>query len=269
MVSTKSDTLYLKLGKDEFSDYLDSNINFDGLRIASVNGKQFLLYEPQLDIVKSETGEFSMTIKSKARGKDPEKAQNYAREINYKYELQDSLITFQPWFMLPDKSVWRQQEIEITLKVPENKTIYLSNEMVKILHDIQNTSDMWDGDMGGKYWTMKPEGLELAQRKQLPVVSPKKNQEMNSIYRIGVMAALIFTTLVGSAQSRSYQIYDQYAHREGFTSLAFSKAMIDAVNLNIDEENKKITGDLMEIRILFSNREKNKNCRITLWHHLR
>ena len=174
--AAKSDTLVLKLGKDEYSDYLDSNIDFDGLRIASVDGKQFLLNKPTLDIVKSETNDFSMVIKSKARGRDLDKAQNNAKEINYQYTQQDSQLTFQPWFVLPDKSVWHKQEVDIVLKVPENKTIFLSEEMVKILHDIKNTSDMWDGDMGGKYWTMKPEGLELVQRKQASTEPTKNNK---------------------------------------------------------------------------------------------
>jgi phage shock protein PspC (stress-responsive transcriptional regulator) len=173
-VTTKSDTLYLKLEADEFADYLESSINFDGLRLASVNGKQFLLNEPRLDIVKSETNDFSIIIKSKARGRDLDKAQSNAREITYKFTQQDSVLTFQPWFMLPDKSVWHKQEVDITLKVPENKTVFLSSEMVRIIHDIENTSNMWDGDMCGKYWTMKPEGLELTQWNQVPVVSPKK-----------------------------------------------------------------------------------------------
>ena len=172
-VTTKSDTLYLKLGIDEFNDYLDSNFDFDGLRIASVNGKQFIINEPRLDIEKSETNDFSIVIKSKARGRDLDKAQTNARDINYKFTQQDSLLTFQPWFMLPDKSIWHKQEIDIVLKVPENKTIYLSNEMIKIIHDIKNTSNMWDGDMGGKYWTMKPEGLELTQRKPAPIETSK------------------------------------------------------------------------------------------------
>jgi phage shock protein PspC (stress-responsive transcriptional regulator) len=141
---TKSDTLYLTLGADEFSDYLDSNFDFDGLRIASLNGKQFLLNEPRLEIEKSETNEFSLVVKSKARGRDLDIAQTNARNINYKFTQQDSLLTFQPWFMLPDKSVWHKQEIDLILKVPENKTIYLYKEMVKIIHDIKNTSNMWD-----------------------------------------------------------------------------------------------------------------------------
>ena len=176
-LTTKSDTLYLKMGNDEFSDYLDSNIDIDGLRIASVNGKQFLLNQPRLDIERSETNDFSIVIRSKARGRDLDKAQNNARDINYKFTQQDSLITFQPWFMLPDKSVWHKQEVDITLKVPENKTIFLNNEMVKIIHDIKNTSNMWDGDMIGKYWIMKPEGLELTQRKPAPVETPKKSKK--------------------------------------------------------------------------------------------
>ncbi len=176
-VITKSDTLYLKLGADEFSDYLDSSFDFDGLRIASINGKQFLLNEPRLEIEKSETNEFSVVIKSKARGRDLGVAQTNARNVDYKFAQQDSMIIFQPWFMLPDKSVWHKQEIDIVLKVPEKKTIYLSNEMVKIIHDIKNTSNMWDGDMVGKYWIMTPEGLELTQRKPAPVETPKKQKK--------------------------------------------------------------------------------------------
>ena len=175
-VGTKSDTLYLKMGKDEFSDYLDSNLDFDGLRIASVDGKQFLLNEPRFDIEKSETNEFSIVVRSKSRGRDLDKAQANARDINYKFTQNDSVITFQPWFMLPEKSVWHKQEVDVILKVPENKTIFLDNDMAKIIHDIENTSNMWDGDMVGKYWTMKPEGLELTQKKQASVETPKKQK---------------------------------------------------------------------------------------------
>lgn len=80
---------------------------------------------------------------------------------------------------------------------------------------------------------------------------------MNLFYKLGVLVAIIVTTLTGSAQSKSYRIFDEFSNREGFTYLAFSKSMIDAVDLKLDDENKKITGDLNEIRILILNREKN------------
>jgi len=80
---------------------------------------------------------------------------------------------------------------------------------------------------------------------------------MNLIYRLGLLVALVISTLAGSGQSRSYRIYDEFSNHDGFTYLAFSKSMIDAVDLKLDEENKKITGDLNEIRILVLNREKS------------
>ena len=80
---------------------------------------------------------------------------------------------------------------------------------------------------------------------------------MNLIYRIGVMVALILSAITGSGQSRSYRIFDEFSNHDGFTYMAFSKSMIDAVNLKLDDENKKITGDLNEIRILIFNREKS------------
>jgi len=177
LVNTKSDTLYLKLGTDEFSDFLDSDIDIDGLRLASIDGKQFLLNKPCLDIEKSETNDFSIVIKTKARGHDLDKAQKNARDIEYKFTRQDSLLTFQPWSVLPDKSVWHKQEIEIILKVPENKVIYMDDKMVKIIHDIENTSNMWNGDMVEKYWIMKPEGLELTQKKPMIIETSKKSKK--------------------------------------------------------------------------------------------
>jgi len=83
--------------------------------------------------------------------------------VVYKYDQQDSLIAFHPWFMIPGKS-----------SCPLNKTVYLSDDMVKIIYDVKNTSNTLDDEMVGKYWTMKPEGLELAQRKPVTTQNNKK-----------------------------------------------------------------------------------------------
>ena len=37
--------------------------------------------------------------------------------------------------------------------------MFLGSDMDEIIHDIENVSNTWDGDMVGKYWEMKPEGL--------------------------------------------------------------------------------------------------------------
>ncbi len=176
-ITSKSDTLYLNLGQDEFKDFYDANINFNNMKIASVNGKEFLLGTPRLDIEKTDAQEFSLVIKNRSRGRDLEKAQQFAREIKYKFDRKDSVLTFQPWFMVPENSTWKNQEVHITLKVPENKTVYFNENIVELLHDIENTSNTWEGDMVGKYWTMKPEGLTMAEKAVPQVVTDKKSKK--------------------------------------------------------------------------------------------
>jgi phage shock protein PspC (stress-responsive transcriptional regulator) len=158
-ITTKSDTLYLRLGPDDMSDYLDENVHLGNLRIATMNDKPFLVGNPEVTIQKSESNNWNLVIKSRARGGDPEAAQKNAREILYNIDQKDSLLTFQPWYVVPGNSSWHVQHIQVILKVPQGKTIYLDESMRKIIHDIENTSNTLDDDMVGKYWTMKADGL--------------------------------------------------------------------------------------------------------------
>ena len=56
---------------------------------------------------------------------------------------------------------WRNQDVDITIKIPEGKAIYLGENMIKIIYDIENASNTWDADMVGKTWEMKADGLTL------------------------------------------------------------------------------------------------------------
>lgn len=79
---------------------------------------------------------------------------------------------------------------------------------------------------------------------------------MTLFYRIGILVAMLLSFLSGFGQTKSQKIYDRYANEEGFTYFSFSKSMIDAMNLNLDEEGKKITGDFKEFKIMIYNEEK-------------
>jgi hypothetical protein len=75
-------------------------------------------------------------------------------------------------------------------------------------------------------------------------------------YKIGILVAMLLSFLSGVGQTKSQKIYDRYPREAGFTYFSFSKSMIDAMNLNLDEEGKKITGDFQECRVLIYNAEK-------------
>jgi hypothetical protein len=54
---------------------------------------------------------------------------------------------------------WRSQDLEIIIRVPQNKVIYLSKGMEYLINNIENVSNTWDNDMVGRRWIMKREGL--------------------------------------------------------------------------------------------------------------
>lgn len=154
-------TLYLNAGEDKYKDYAKEDIEIDNMKVAVVDGEDVLLGRVKLDVERSGNDEFAILIKKSSRGKTRENAKETSENIVYRFERKDSTLYFDPYFILGENEKWRGQEVEITVKVPEGKAIYLNDNMVEIINDIENVSNTWDNDMVGKTWLMKPEGLTL------------------------------------------------------------------------------------------------------------
>lgn len=158
---TQCKTLYLEMNDDLYESLIDEHVSLDRMKVAMVNGKENLLGHPRFTIEKSSSGEYLLLIKKQSRGSSTVDAQKNVEEIEYNFVQKDSTLRFDPYYMLKDNAKWRDQEIFLTLKVPEGKSVYLNQKMTSIISDIENTENMWDGDMVGKTWTMTSEGLAL------------------------------------------------------------------------------------------------------------
>ena len=154
-------TLYLEMGNDDYRHSFKSSMDLDRMKVVEQNGEPVLLGRPRLDIEKSNTGDFVLIIRKKSRGGSEEDANAQVREIVYNFSQKDSTLYFDPYYTLKKGKRWLGQEVDLTLKVPEGKCIYLDDKMVKVIYDIENVSNTWDGDMVNKYWEMKPNGLTL------------------------------------------------------------------------------------------------------------
>lgn len=77
---------------------------------------------------------------------------------------------------------------------------------------------------------------------------------MKTITIIFTILFLLASQMV-SAQSKSNKMYDAFANKDGISSFSFSKNMIDAINLDLgeDEDEKTVTGDLTQIRFMSYN----------------
>jgi phage shock protein PspC (stress-responsive transcriptional regulator) len=152
-------TLYLDVAPDKWDNFKEHNWNIDKFDVVLINGKERLVGEPRLNVEKSSTDVFSVIVKKSSRGKSISDAKENIQDVVYNFNLKDSSLVFDPNFLISEDGTWRDQKVNITVKVPEGKTIFLSKNMDKIIFDIDNVSNTWDGDMVGKYWEMKPEGL--------------------------------------------------------------------------------------------------------------
>lgn len=154
-------TLYLRLADDRYAGYPESDWDIDRFKVVTMDGKNLMLGQPRFDIERSSSGDVVLVFRKRSRGKDQNDANNNIQEIIYNYQQKDSVLLFDPWFLTGKDGQWRDQRVDITLKLPVGKSVFLSDEMAKIIYDIENVSNTWDREMVGKYWDMTAEGLTL------------------------------------------------------------------------------------------------------------
>jgi phage shock protein PspC (stress-responsive transcriptional regulator) len=113
----------------------------------------------ELNIVQASGDQIEMYIIKKARGEDRKAATERAKAIDYKFLQKDSLITFDELFMVAANEKFRVQEVQILLKIPRGKVIFLDRNMYPFINDIENTTNTWDGEMVNRRWVMTKDGL--------------------------------------------------------------------------------------------------------------
>lgn len=157
-----SDTLYLEVSAN--GHYYDEDYYTywsDDLMIVAEDDKYKIYGEVDFDIVKNKTNNIEIKTIRKARGYNKKKAGQNAVNINYRWKQKDSLLILDPYFSIPDGEKWRNQDMDIILKIPVGKVVYMHRNMNRIITDIDNMNNMWDYEMPEKKWIMKPDGLTL------------------------------------------------------------------------------------------------------------
>jgi phage shock protein PspC (stress-responsive transcriptional regulator) len=163
IVQPMSDTLYLQLDQsateDEYRFSFDGNRNHDDWTVTS--GEDSIRFDQvRLNVIRSSSNEFELVQIVSAHGPSRRVALDNARNVDYTVNQQDSLLRFSEYYVIPKGTKFRNQKVQLLLKVPEGKSVYLSEELEDIIYDIENVTNTYDGDMIGKTWTMTSRGLE-------------------------------------------------------------------------------------------------------------
>ncbi|MFQ5334563.1 MAG: hypothetical protein ACE5DN_00655, partial [Flavobacteriales bacterium] len=157
--SCTSDTLFLELtqgtcGKAGRNGETGGQLNFDG--------EALYIDGPRMDIISSNTDSFEVSITRSAKGSTKKDAYNRARNISYRTSGNDCHIGFGPCYSIEKDDKWRVQQLDIEVRVPEGKTVFIAKGMEQIIYDIQNATNTRDKDMPGHFWTVKSGVLTCA-----------------------------------------------------------------------------------------------------------
>jgi len=156
----KSSPLILDVGSDKLYDRIyryEDYVEIDEANMILTTVEDDMFYGiPQLEIENSTNDYIELEIFYRARGKSERHASERAERIVYQFNADDSMITFDPFFKLDDHEIWRKQQVDIVLKVPEGYYLQFSDDMYKILNNRHHSAYK----LSGETWQMTETGLE-------------------------------------------------------------------------------------------------------------
>ncbi len=87
-----------------------------------------------LDLIASRDGNFSISKRFRARGRNPREAELNAQDVIYEYEVDGSSIKFDSELTFKPRAKFRFQELDINFYIPKNTPFKIERDMSLILH---------------------------------------------------------------------------------------------------------------------------------------
>jgi len=151
----KKDTLVLKMINNDVLYYQDNlkrsskkhEVAIDGILMMYTN-------DIRLDVKKSNTEYAYFIIQKESYGRNRIKASKNAEKIKYEYTITDNEIVFDAFFLSDLKNIFKDEEIDITVFIPENATIYFDNSVKNFLSDVKNKGSIYDKEMINHHFKM-------------------------------------------------------------------------------------------------------------------
>lgn len=164
IVQPSTDTIHLAVlnpyeGRDDRYNYGNWTIMSTGW---SINAGQdtVRIDQVELDIQKADGDRFELVKITTGRGPNRKEAELNAAGISYELVQDDSVLRLSRDYLIPRDTKFRAQKIQLILKVPVGKSVFLGENIEDVIYDIKNVTNTWDNDMIGHTWTMTNRGLE-------------------------------------------------------------------------------------------------------------
>ena len=152
---SKKDTLVIKMKNNDALYYQDNLKRSSRKYEVAVDGK-LMLYTNDigLDVKKSNTGTAYIIIQKESYGRSRIKASKNSEKIQYNFTIINNEIVLDAFFLSDLKNVFKDEEVDITIFIPEATTIYFNNSVKHFLSNVKNEANIYDKDMVNHYFKM-------------------------------------------------------------------------------------------------------------------
>ena len=158
--------------------------------IITDNGYEFEAFgKPDLTFHLSDDKSCRLVLLAQARGKTEFEAKSRAREIIYNYSFNDTTLILDQHFRLAENEVWRDQELNLKLYLPQGQKISIGRNMSDILSIKNEYSRHY---MEGRDFIMTKNGLELYEK---GLSAAEKSNDIHAINKAGffqIFSGLVF-----------------------------------------------------------------------------
>ena len=225
---TRNDTIRVKMNKN---DLLTSKYNrsYRFKTAYNENDEKVLFSQGVRLIVKTTSDSIAkIRIERFAKGHNIADAMSRAKKIDYSYTVQDNTIALDSYFKLPLNESKKDQEVTITLYLPEGSTLFADQNTFHYHSNESYYDDILDQNMEGQYLKIITNDVEctdcqIKEESNLKLNISDKNNNGLEINEDGIRA---------KSNTNSLQIDDKGI-----------KAQTDNVKVNINEDGIKITTD--------------------------
>lgn len=171
-------TIYIKMIENDETENDEENfkISINHKIFYSETNKKKILGFPSVIVQKSKDDSLRIKVISSAVAENSKKAREYAQNILYSYNIQDSIIELKPSYDIPANDKFHFQKVKVIIQVPANRYVYFSKNMKLYLDDAENNIDAETYEMVGKKWLMGIEHLQCLENCNPTQKSKNKNE---------------------------------------------------------------------------------------------
>ncbi|KAF9658040.1 PspC domain-containing protein [Tenacibaculum sp. ZH5_bin.1] len=156
----QEEPLKIRVVNDDNIYYQHSLRNRDNSVSVHVNDKEMKYSNDiNIDVRKSETGNAYIEIKKTSEGRKRNDANINAEAIQYNFKTANNTIVFDAFFISEYKNMWKDEEIDAVLYIPEGTTIYFEGSSRNFLDDVKNVQNVYDRDMANHHFKMTSKGF--------------------------------------------------------------------------------------------------------------